>query len=120
MKNVATTIKHLKNARNDKKLNEYENMVFQFPTSMKRKLDIQAYQGNVTKLRQQQCDLQSKYMTCNQQLFDIQTKEKGRNSLISTLNQNIKRQQNNIVRVKSLLRAENNKFVKRKKNFGGK
>jgi flavodoxin len=120
VKNVATTIKHLKNTRNDKKLNEYENMVFQFPTSMKRKLDMQAYQGNVTKLRQQQCDLQSKYMTCNQQLFDIQTKEKGRNSLISTLNQNIKRQQNNIVRVKSLLRAENNKFVKRKKKFGGK
>ena len=49
VKNVATTIKRLKNARNDTKLNEYENMVFQFPTSMKRKLDMQAYQGNVKK-----------------------------------------------------------------------
>jgi hypothetical protein len=94
-------------ARNDTKLNEYENMVFQFPTSMERKSDMQAYEGNVKKLRQQH-DLQSKYMTCNQQLFDIQTKEKGRNSLISTLNQKIKRQQNTIVRLKSLLRAENN------------
>ena len=95
-------------ARNDTKLNEYENMVFQFPTSMERKSDMQAYEGNVKKLRQQHRDLQSKYMTCNQQLFDIQTKEKGRNSLISTLNQKIKRQQNTIVRLKSLLRAENN------------
>jgi capsule polysaccharide export protein KpsE/RkpR len=95
-------------ARNDTKLNEYENMVFQFPTSMERKSDMQAYEGNVKKLRQRHRDLQSKYMTCNQQLFDIQTKEKGRNSLISTLNQKIKRQQNTIVRLKSLLRAENN------------
>jgi hypothetical protein len=47
VKHVATTIKRLKNARNDTKLNEYENMVFQFPTSMKRKPDMQAYQGNV-------------------------------------------------------------------------
>ena len=47
MKHVATTIKRLKNARNDTELNEYENMVFQFPTSMKRKPDMQAYQGNV-------------------------------------------------------------------------
>ena len=42
VKHVATTIKRLKNARNDTKLNEYENMVFQFPTSMKRKSDMQA------------------------------------------------------------------------------
>ena len=50
MKHVATTIKRLKNARNDTKLNEYENMVFQFPTSMKRKPDMQAYQGNVKQI----------------------------------------------------------------------
>ena len=43
-------------ARNDTKLNEYENMVFQFPTSMERKSDMQAYQGNVKKLRQQHRD----------------------------------------------------------------
>ena len=50
VKHVATTIKRLKNARNDTKLNEYENMVFQFPTSMKRKPDMQAYQGNVKQI----------------------------------------------------------------------
>jgi len=51
VKNVATTIKRLKNARNDTKLNEYKNMVFQFPTSMKRKQDMQAYQGNIHVIR---------------------------------------------------------------------
>jgi hypothetical protein len=70
VKHVATTIKRLKNARNDTKLNEYENMVFQFPTSMKRKPDMQAYQGNVKTITQY-CDLQSNYMTCMKQLFDI-------------------------------------------------
>ena len=43
-----TMLRQLLNvARNDTKLNEYENMVFQFPTSMKRKSDMQAHQGNV-------------------------------------------------------------------------
>ena len=50
-------------------------------------------------------------------MFDIQTKEKGRNYLISTLNQKIKRKQNTIIRLKSLLRAEINKFIKRKKSL---
>lgn len=109
VKNVSTTIKRLKNARNPTKLNEYENMVFKFPVPMKRKSDVQVYKGNVNKLWQQHCDLQSKYMTCNQKLYDIQTKEKGLNSLVSVLNQKIKRQQNTIVRLRSLLRAEKKK-----------